>query len=81
MIEGSQRIELDNVEVVRDTERILTCRVGTKDVGVPRRRMLPGTTIARRGDRGRLILTRELALNLGVFFEQGRVNTNLTGRA
>jgi len=81
MAEGAQRIEFNNVKVVRDTEWILMCRVGTKDVGVPRRRMLAGTTIARRGDRGRLILTRELALSLGVVFEHWRVNTTLTGRA
>jgi len=28
--------------------------------------MLPVTTIARRGDRGRLVLSREVALNLGL---------------
>jgi hypothetical protein len=39
-------------------------RVGTRTVGVPPRRMLAGTTIARSGDRGRLILPREVALGL-----------------
>jgi len=28
--------------------------------------MLPGTTISRMGDHGRLILPREVALNLGL---------------
>jgi hypothetical protein len=58
-------VEFDQVEVLRDTRVIVMCRVGTRIVGVPPRRMLEGTTIARRGDRGRLILPREVALNLG----------------
>ena len=66
MIDGSQRVEFRDVEVVRDTSLILICRVGTKTVGVPPRRMLPGTEIARPGDRGRLVLPREVALNLGL---------------
>jgi hypothetical protein len=35
-----------------------------KVIWVPRLQMLPGTTIARRGDRGRLVLARWLAINL-----------------
>jgi len=64
MISGSLQVELDNVEVVRETDLVLMCRVGERVVGVPPRRMLPGTTVCRRGDRGRLILPREVALNL-----------------
>jgi hypothetical protein len=66
MIDGAQRVELDNVEVVRDTKLVLMCRVGRRIVGVSSHRMLPGTTIARQGDRGRLVLSRERALNLGL---------------
>jgi len=66
MVDGSQRVEFDDVEVIRDTSLILMCRVGMKLVAVPPLRMLPGTTIARMGDRGRLVLSRELALNLGL---------------
>ncbi len=53
MIDGSGRMEFDDVEVIRDASLILLCRV-TKVVAVPPLRMLPGTTIARMGDRGRL---------------------------
>jgi hypothetical protein len=42
------------------------CRVGTKMIGVPERSMLPGTTISGTGDRGRLVLSRDVALNLGL---------------
>ena len=55
----------DDVEVASDGV-ILSCRVGKKVVWVALRRMLPGTTIARTGDRGRLVLRREVALNLGL---------------
>ena len=65
-MDGSNRVEYADVEVIRDTSVILMCRVGTKVVGVPPRWMLPGTTIARTGDRGRLVLPREVALNLGL---------------
>ena len=64
--DGSFQVALDNVEVLRDAELVLMCRVGEIVVGVPPRRVLPGTTVWRRGDRGRLILPRELALNLGL---------------
>jgi hypothetical protein len=66
MIDGSTRVEFDDVEVVRHAALILMCRVGDKVVAVPPLRMLPGTTISRTGDHGRLILPREVALNLGL---------------
>jgi len=65
MMDGSDRVTFDDVEVASDGV-ILSCRVGKKVVWVPPRRMLPGTTVARRGDRGRLVLSREVALNLGL---------------
>ena len=66
MSDGANRVEFDNVEVIRDTSVMVTCRVGGKVVGVLPQRMLPGTTITRAGDRGRLVLPREVALNLGL---------------
>ena len=55
---------MDDVEVTNDGAGIiLSCRVGKKVVSVPPRRI---TTIAHTGDRGRLILSRETALNLGL---------------
>ena len=66
MIDGSDRVEFDDVEVVSHAALLVTCRVGQKVVAVPPLRMLPGTTIAQTGDRGRLVLRREVALNLGL---------------
>jgi hypothetical protein len=66
MIDGVQRVEFKDVEVVAATYFTLRCLVEGKFVGVPSLKMLPGTDIARRGDRGRLILPRDVAERLGL---------------
>jgi hypothetical protein len=66
MINGAQPVEFNDVEVVAATYFTLRCRVGGKFVGVPSLKILPGTDIARRGDRGRLILPRDVAERLGL---------------
>jgi hypothetical protein len=66
MLDGPDHVTFDDVEVLSDGV-ILSCRVAKKGiVWVPPRRMQSGTTIARKGDRGRLVLSREVALNLGL---------------
>jgi hypothetical protein len=42
----------------------MSCR--GKFVGVPALRVLPGTEVARRGDRGHLVLPADLAEKLGL---------------
>ena len=64
MIDGSDRVEFPDVEVIGHRGLLLKCRVGKKRVRVPLLRMLPGTTVALVGDRGRLILSRAVALDL-----------------
>ena len=59
------RLPFDDVEVTSDGV-ILSCRVEKQVVWVPLRRMLPGTTIARTGDRGRLVLSRAMTIALGL---------------
>jgi hypothetical protein len=72
MIDGVQRVEFKDVvefkdaEVVAATYFTLRCLVEGKFVGVPSLKMLPGTDIARRGDRGRLIIPRDVAERLGL---------------
>jgi len=66
MNNGAQRVEFTDVEVVSANSLILMCRVGNRMVAVPARRILPGSEVSRAGDRGRLIIGRELALNLGL---------------
>ncbi len=63
---GAQRVEFDDVEVVRRADLVVMCRVGTRVVAVPTRCMLLGTSISGTADRGRLVLPREVALNIGL---------------
>jgi len=71
MIDDSPRAEFDGVQVIRHTGLVLMCRVGEKVVGVPPALTLAGTTIASEGDYGRLVLSRGLALNLGLLSDSG----------
>jgi hypothetical protein len=66
MIDGAQRVEFMNVHVLAATDFTLMCRIRRTFVSVPALKTLPGTDIARRGDRGRLILPRDVAAKLGL---------------
>ena len=48
------------------TDFTLMCRIGRKFIGVPALKTLPGMDIARRVDRGRLILPPDVAAKLGL---------------
>ena len=64
--DGASRVEFADVEVVSANNLVLICRVGDRTVAVPASRILPGTEVEHAGDRGRLVIRRELALNLGL---------------
>lgn len=66
MTDGTERIEIENVEVLDPSGLLMRCRVGDKVVGVPPLRILPGTQIRWKGDRGRLVLPLDVAVNLGL---------------
>ena len=66
MIDGSDRVEFENVEVISATDLVVMCDVGGRVVGVPPLHMLPGSLISRAGDRGRLVLSRATAVDLGL---------------
>ncbi len=70
MIDASDRVEFDDVEVIGKTDFVVMCRIGDEILTVPSRHMLPGTTISGEGGRGHLVLPRQLALTLGLI--QGR---------
>jgi hypothetical protein len=63
MMDGSQRVEFQDVHVVAAA---MLCRIGSDIVEVSPRYILPGTTVWGQGDKGRLVLTRELAITLGL---------------
>jgi len=64
--DGKQQVEVRDVQVVAATYFTLRCIIGGRFVGVPSLKTLPGTDVARRGDRGRLILPRDVAERLGL---------------
>ncbi|HKA27941.1 MAG TPA: hypothetical protein VKH82_01100 [Candidatus Binatia bacterium] len=68
MMNGADRIEFTDVEVIDGGSLVLKCRIGDKIVHVPPLRMLPGTTISMHGTgrRGTLVLERDLARELGL---------------
>ena len=66
MIDGSDRVTFENVEVISATDLVVMCDVGGRVVGVLPLHMLPGSLIARAGDRGRLVLARATAVDLGL---------------
>jgi hypothetical protein len=66
MMDGTDRVEFLNVEVLADNPLVLLCRVNGSLVSIALGRLLPGTTVRQCGDRGTLVLTRELATLLGL---------------
>ena len=66
MIDGSDRVEFSDVEVRSTSDHVTTFQILGQIVTVPWRQILPGTTITAQGDRGRLVLPRQLALTLGL---------------
>ena len=67
MTDGTNRVEFPDVEATgEDGLSALTCRVGGLIVAVPPFRILPGSEVWRVGDRGRLVLPRDVAVQLGL---------------
>lgn len=66
MLEGATRVEIADVEVLDSGDLVMRCRVGDKIVWIPALRVLTGTKIKKRGDRGRLVLPCDLAVELGL---------------
>jgi hypothetical protein len=58
---GEATVVLDDVEVVRETELALLCRIGGQRHWVARMQLLAGTDVRHAGDRGRLVLPAWLA--------------------
>jgi hypothetical protein len=54
------------VKVLRDTGTDFLCLIGTKQVWVPLTEIRYGSKVARIGDRGRLIMSRWFAQNIGL---------------
>ena len=59
-------ITFEDVEVLRADTLTFRCRVRGQTVTVGRLQILPGTTLMRAGDRGRLVMPRWAAEELGL---------------
>jgi hypothetical protein len=54
------------VHVVGANDLVMLCQIGSRIVEVSPHHILPGTTLSGRGDRGRLVLARRVAIKLGL---------------
>jgi len=59
-------VEFVGVEVLDEDHLLLLCRVGRRRHWFGVDRLQVGTTIARRGDRGLLVLDRRFAVERGL---------------
>jgi hypothetical protein len=65
-MDDSGPMEFADVSVISASRFILTCRVGERVVAVRPASLLPGTTVQATGDRGLLVLSRAVAISLGL---------------
>ena len=66
MLEAAERVEIADVEVLDGGSLVMRCQIGDRVLWVPSLATLPGTEIVRQGDRGRLVLPHDLAVDLGL---------------
>ena len=59
-------LEFRDVEVIDEADTGLVCRIGAQRVMIPALLLQPGTTIARPGDDGTLVIPRWLAIGVGL---------------
>lgn len=65
-------IEIRGVTVERQTDRGLLCRIGSQRRWIAPTMLQPGSTVAREGDVGIIVLERPFAVELDVVPFQGR---------
>ena len=66
MIEATNRVVIADEEALDGGGVVMHCRIGNRVVWVPSLGMLPGTEIRRQGDRGRLVLAHDVAVDHGL---------------
>jgi len=59
-------VTLGGVTVVRESDAALLCRIDGRERWIPRDKVREGTTIARTGDIGTLVLPRTFAVEWGL---------------
>ena len=64
-------IEIRGVTVVQQTDTQLLCRMGNQERWIAPRQLQPGSTVARQGDVGTIVLKRPFAVEHGLVPFQG----------
>jgi len=59
-------VRFADVEVIRDGGTALLCMIEGREVWVPVLEMQYGSEVAKVGDRGRLVISRRLAQQIGL---------------
>ena len=65
-MDGSDRMELYDVQLVAYGRGVAMCRVDGNLVAVPEDQLLPGTELSPEVSRGRLVVARIVAQELGL---------------
>jgi hypothetical protein len=65
-------VQFLGVEVVRESDLALCCRITGRDYWIAPDRLLEGSSIAHFGDRGVVVLARQFAQDRGLLLGQSR---------
>ena len=63
-------VELDNVFVVRESEKALLCNIENEEVWIPKSMLLDGSDVGEDGDTGTLVIPRWLAVEKEIIEEE-----------
>jgi len=70
-VQYEDTIEIRGVTVMRQTDLALFCRMGNQHLWIPPTQLQPGSTVARQGDVGTIVLKRPFAVEHGLVPHQG----------
>jgi hypothetical protein len=59
-------VTLGDVQVVRESDAALLCRIDGHERWIPRDKLCQGTTIGKTGDTGTLVVPRQFAVEWGL---------------
>ena len=62
----------EEVEVIRESDLALCCRIAGRDYWIAPDRILSGSTVAHFGDRGKIVLARRFAADRGLLLGRSR---------
>ena len=69
---GAATVCFEEVEVIRESELALCCRIAGRDHWIAPDRLLGGSTVAHFGDRGQIVLAKRFAEDRGLLLGRPR---------